>query len=1389
MAGDDDDGGNVSDGSANSVRTVREGPRQQQPIFQFEAFDRTKTTWSRWVERFQLALEIFGADRARRKKYVLHFMGSETYNVLCDRIYPKTPNQLLYKEVVDTLQEYFDPVPNEILENYRFHLCKQKEEQSCDDFIKELRRLSAHCNFGAYLETALRNQFVFGLKNNHMRVRLLEKKDLTLEKAVETVKAMEMSSKGGAEIQEKSTVNALHTQNKSKRNKRHASNAPSNNNNNNSNPANDKVRSCFRCGSKQHLATSCGHVNSICRFCSKKGHLQAVCFKKKKEATNFIAEEENAESDAHVEDLLPIYENTSDTVKSIQDLLSISNSNLRTKLKYDVIVNNVSIPFEIDTGAPVSVVSLADAKRWFGNLKLHDNDTGLQSYCYTSIDVLGYIYVNVTTKTPSPAVKLYIVRSNRRPLLGLEWLRQVKLDWIAILTQLLDKPLRSTKATLQTTVQQIYSVSIDVKTALNELVQRFARVFDTTTSGKITGTQARLHLRPDFTPKFYKARRLPFPMIKPVEKELENLVAEEAMIKVDTSDWATPIVPVPKSHGAVRICGDYKITLNLALLVDEYPLPTINELFSTMAGGDKFSKIDLSKAYLQMEVHPDDRHLLTLSTHKGLYQPTRLMFGVANAPAKFQRFMEWLLRDIPGVSVFIDDIRVTGEDDAQHIDRLAEVLSRLSKHNMRVNLKKSEFMKERIEYCGYVIDRKGIRKVQRKVDAITKMKIPSNRDEVRAFLGLINYYGRFLSNLSTILYPINQLLKDKVPFDWSKECQHAFNTVKQMIASDLVLAHYDPREKLVLATDASPVGVGAVLSHIYKDGVERPIQFASQTLSPTQQRYSQIDREAYAIIFGIRKFYQYVYGRKFTLVTDNKPLSQIFAPDKGLPLMSATRMQHYAIFLESFDYELRVKKSKDNANADAMSRLPNPDEVCQFIEEIDLVEIGMIENIPLTVTELSSATIEDETIRTLIQALKFGRNCNAKERFDVDQVEFSLQQGCLMRGIRVYIPPVLRKRVLNELHSSHFGMSKMKSLARGYCWWPKMDMDIENLVSNCVQCQSVRPEEKKVITHHWATPSEPFERVHADFAGPIHGQYLFILVDAYTKWPEVHVIPNITASTTIIKCREIFATFGIPLIFVSDSGTQFTSDEFQTFLRINGIKHKRGAPYHPATNGQAERYVQTIKNKLKAISCSKNEMRKEVSNILLAYRRAIHSTTGKSPAMMVFGRQIRSRLDFMMPKVCPKVEDAQPEIKKKFESNDRVAVRDYLSKDKWKFGVVDKKMGNLHYDVTLDDGRQWKRHADQMRKIGENISQNDSNNNSSNVTENTTISPNSQNSTTETSPTPAPVPMSTDLNTEIESSETTSDFTLPNPPPADSGVSSLRRSTRVRNPPNRLQYV
>ena len=484
--------------------------------------------------------------------------------------------------------------------------------------------------------------------------------------------------------------------------------------------------------------------------------------------------------------------------------------------------------------------------------------------------------------------------------------------------------------------------------------------------------------------------------------------------------------------------------------LDEHPLPTVEELFATVAGGETFSKLDLSQAYLQLEVRPEDRDLLTLSTHRGLFRPTRLMYGVASAPAIFQRLMEEILQGIPGVTVFIDDIRVTGSDTKMHLLRLEEVLNRLDKYGLRVNREKCDFFSDRIEYCGYMVDKQGIRE---KIDAIQNMPIPKNKEQVRSFVGLINYYGRFFPNLSTILYPLNNLLKDDVPFVWSADCDKSFTLVKREMQSDRFLVHYDPSLPVVLATDASPYGVGAVLIHQYPDGTERPLQYASQTLTRTQQKYSQIDKEAYSIIFGVRKFHQYLYGRKFILVTDNKPISQIFSESKGLPTMSAMRMQHYAAFLQAFDYKIRHRRSSEHFNADAMSRLPvSTTDPESEIEEPEVVEVNAIQTLPLTVDELSAATLADVNVRELLRALRTGNSVEGKHRFGVNQEEFNLHKDCLMRGSRVYIPPALRRKVLEELHSTHFGITRIKSLAGSYCWWEGIDRDIENLVNDCASC-------------------------------------------------------------------------------------------------------------------------------------------------------------------------------------------------------------------------------------------------------------------------------------------------------------------------------------------------
>ena len=244
---------------------------------------------------------------------------------------------------------------------------------------------------------------------------------------------------------------------------------------------------------------------------------------------------------------------------------------------------------------------------------------------------------------------------------------------------------------------------------------------------------------------------------------------------------------------------------------------------------------------------------------------------------------------------------------------------------MRANQKKCQFFHENVTFCGHSIDKHGLHKTQDKIDAVVHAPQPGNKQELRSFLGLVNYYHRFLPNLATAASPLNKLLEQNRKCVWSEENQAAFAKVKELITSDLVLTHYDPKLPVKLACDASPVGIGAVLSHVMEDNAERPIAYASRTLSKTERNYSQIDKEALTLIWGVKKFYQYLFGRHFTLVTDHQPMISTFNPRKGISAMTVACLQRYALFLAGFNYTIEYKPTREHRNADGLSRLPVED--------------------------------------------------------------------------------------------------------------------------------------------------------------------------------------------------------------------------------------------------------------------------------------------------------------------------------------------------------------------------------------------------------------------------------------------------------------------------------
>ncbi|XP_030039037.2 uncharacterized protein K02A2.6 [Manduca sexta] len=619
--------------------------------------------------------------------------------------------------------------------------------------------------------------------------------------------------------------------------------------------------------------------------------------------------------------------------------------------------------------------------------------------------------------------------------------------------------------------------------------------------------------------------------------------------------------------------------------------------------------------------------------------------------------MECLLSGLDGVMCMLDDICVTGETEAQHLDRLSAVLKRLEEAGLTLRKDKCVFFADQVEYLGYTIDKTGLRKSQQKVKAIVEAPIPTNVSKLKSFLGLVNYYRNFVPNASTILSPFYALLHKGSKWKWEAIHNYAFDAIKRCLASEKVLAHYNQDAKIILTVDASPSGLGAILSQIESDGVERPVCFASRTLNTAEKRYSQIQKEATAIIFGVRRFHQYLYGRAtpFVLRTDHKPLLSIFGPYRGIPEVSANRLQRYAIFLSGYNYTIEYIRSADNS-ADYLSRASLPDDdltsgnrgcsrATGFHDSLEPVEdrasyVNFVVDgsLPVTLHEIRNETCKDAILCKVISYINNGwpervQNLLIKPYF-LCKTQLSYENGCVMRGHKIVIPESVRNKLLLELHKSHLGIVKTKAEARSRFWFPGIDRTIENMIASCEICLQLRQSPARVPLALWPHPPQPFYRIHIDFLGPIHRRSYLIIVDAYSKWVEAYEMGIGTSSSSVInKLYEYMARFGLPHTIVSDNGTQFTSVEFKTFCLSNGIMHMTSPAYHPASNGQAECYVKVVKKGIKSCILSNNGISTDCKlwKYLFDYRNSIHSTTGCSPAQLVFGRKLRSRLDLINP--------------------------------------------------------------------------------------------------------------------------------------------------------------
>ena len=677
--------------------------------------------------------------------------------------------------------------------------------------------------------------------------------------------------------------------------------------------------------------------------------------------------------------------------------------------------------------------------------------------------------------------------------------------------------------------------------------------------------------------------------------------------------WVNPVVIVPKNNGEIRLCIDMR-QANRAIMRRRYPIPTVDEVLHTMNGSKVFSKLDLKWGYHQLELSPESREITTFATPDGLFRYKRLLFGVCSASEQYQHEIATVLAGIEGAENISDDIVVHGPDAETHDQRLRQTIERLRDCGLTLNAEKCLFNMDRLVFMGMLLSETGTGPTEDRVKAVLEAGEPTSTTEVRSFLGLANYSSRFIPHFSTLSEPLRRLTRKETPF----------NFLKQKMAEACTLAYFDKNAPTKIITDASPVGLGAVLVQ-EQGGVWTPVCYASRSLTDCEQRYSQTEKEALGVVWACERFHAYVYGMKFIVETDHKPLETIYGP-RSRP---CARIERWVLRLQPYDFSVMYRPGRGNI-ADSLSRLLHR-RVELDKHEHDAEEYVRFVAVNATPTALTTREIEeayavDEELIEVRKAITTGQFDGCKQYMAVAG-ELCIIGQLVLRGTRIIISMKRQPRTLALAHEGHLGVVGTKKNLRTKVWWPGMDKAVDRHCRTCHGCQLVaRPDPPEPI-RSTTLPDGPWQDLDVDLMGPLpSGHSLLVIVDYYSRFYEVEIMQSTTAEKVIDCLADTFSRHGLPITIKSDNGPQFRSSEFREYCKQHGITHHKVTAKWAQANGEVERQNRSLLKRLQIAQAKNKPWRAELRKYLTSYRSNPHTTTGRSPAELLFNRKVRGKI-------------------------------------------------------------------------------------------------------------------------------------------------------------------